>query len=342
MKSHFLYSILFCLLTAGCQSASQLSITTLTPAEITFLPSERNLVIVNRATEEPAENDNSYIDLQGKKQAFRPEYEKLVPVFVQTLTEGLDQTNYFSSVRVWPADSLPEEMRDRNVPLSEDQLAEIRQTTGAQTVLCLNGYRYEATLRDHVLPGGAYFRSTLDMVAKAGFDLCRPGETPVSYSFPDTLFWEGYGFSPDEARLQLPPYADCLTEAAIYAAHQQIKHLTPYPTEENRYYFTSSNPAMRDAAQYVRQNRWQEASYLWEYVYEKSKSTSTRAKAAANLALYYELDDRYSQALEWAQQAVKLAKEKYGNGSSLTQWLIYYTDRLSARIKDDMQLRPQL
>ena len=56
---------------------------------------------------------------------------------------------------------------------------------------------------------------------------------------------------------------------------------------------------MDDAYDFWQQKKYKEASYLWEYVYEEQKNETTRAMAAANLAVYNELFDNYKVAIEW-------------------------------------------
>ena len=61
---------------------------------------------------------------------------------------------------------------------------------------------------------------------------------------------------------------------------------------------------MKEANSYWNRGNYEEASYLWEYVYENAEKMGRKAKAAANMALYEELNDRYDSALDWVKKSL--------------------------------------
>lgn len=59
---------------------------------------------------------------------------------------------------------------------------------------------------------------------------------------------------------------------------------------------------MRDAAVYVRENKWDTAIELWKQTYA-SKKGKKKMQAAYNLAVGYEMQDNIIEAADWALKA---------------------------------------
>ena len=117
----------------------------------------------------------------------------------------------------------------------------------------------------------------------------------------------------------------------------------PHEDSVERYIYTSTEPAMSDAYDYWQQQKFTEASYLWEYVYEEMKNKTNRAMAAANLAVYNELFDRYDEAIGWADKAITLFQEKSkGNESVDVAMLEEYLHQLRVRKNDNSTLQLQM
>ena len=73
------------------------------------------------------------------------------------------------------------------------------------------------------------------------------------------------------------------------------------------------------------------ASYLWEYVYEEQKNETTRAMAAANLAVYNELFDNYKVAIEWVDKSLSLFEKRVDSNASDITALRDYRRQLMER-----------
>lgn len=117
----------------------------------------------------------------------------------------------------------------------------------------------------------------------------------VVFTDRDSLFWDAW--QADEARL---------AEAARHVASLPPKHWLPTWADHARLFYAGGCADLRDAAVCVRASDWESARTCWLRTYG-CKKRRLRLRAAYNLALYYEVADDPSQALQWLQKALELA-----------------------------------
>ena len=70
--------------------------------------------------------------------------------------------------------------------------------------------------------------------------------------------------------------------------------------------------------------------------YKKAKNKGRRAKAAANLALYNEIEENYTEALRYAQEAASILVEI--NDVEATLYITGYVADLERRIEEAILL----
>ncbi len=154
-------------------------------------------------------------------------------------------------------------------------------------------------------------------------------DTPLfSVSKSDTICWE---LRPDLTEEIM------LKEASEYAAKLPMQYLLPYWKEVERYYFDGGNVEMRDAGIFVREGNWEEASALWQTLYDTRKG-KVKMRAAYNLALYHELQDDLEKAREYIETASSLASE----GSWEGQLIALYQLKLTEISKQSQRLKIQM
>lgn len=117
----------------------------------------------------------------------------------------------------------------------------------------------------------------------------------VVFSDRDSLFWDAWQV--DESRL---------AEAVRHVASLPPKHWLPSWEDHVRLFYTGGCADLRDAAVCVRAADWELARACWLRTYDR-KERRLRLRAAYNLALYYEVADDPSQALQWLEKALELA-----------------------------------
>jgi len=68
---------------------------------------------------------------------------------------------------------------------------------------------------------------------------------------------------------------------------------------------------LRKAGKKALSGNWDGAAEDWEKLIDSDYKTKIRAKAYNNLAVYYEISDELSKALEYANKSYSLRLEKY-------------------------------
>jgi len=149
-----------------------------------------------------------------------------------------------------------------------------------------------------------------------------------SISNTDSIYWE---LSPELT------YDKMIEEASVYAAKLPVDYLLPHWTEVNRYYFDGGNADMRDAGVYVREQNWEEASVLWQQLYDTRRG-KVKMRAAYNLALYYELQTDFLRTKEYLDAALALAPE----GSWEQQLIESYLLQIEGLNRKNQQLKVQM
>ena len=154
-------------------------------------------------------------------------------------------------------------------------------------------------------------------------------EAPLfSITKQDTICWELRQDLTEEIIIK---------EASEYAAKLPMQYLLPYWKEVERYYFDGGNVEMRDAGFFVREGNWDEASALWQTLYNTKKG-KVKMRAAYNLALYHELQDDFDKAKEYLNVASSLVTE----GSWEEQLIVLYQFKLQELSKDNYRLKVQM
>ena len=154
-------------------------------------------------------------------------------------------------------------------------------------------------------------------------------EAPLfSITKQDTICWELRQDLTEELIIK---------EASEYAAKLPMQYLLPYWKEVERCYFDGGNVEMRDAGFFVREGNWDEASALWQTLYDTKKG-KVKMRAAYNLALYHELQDDFEKAKEYLDTASSLASE----GSWEEQLVVLYQFKLQELSKDNHRLKVQM
>ena len=183
-----------------------------------------------------------------------------------------------------------------------------------------------------VTPIDGIFCSDMSVVSQAHMQCFVPDREVINLSVCDTLYWQSYGDTPYMANSYMPDFEECINEAIAALSLKVADIFAPHIRIVNRYIFSTGHPAMKDAFKYWDNNQYTEASYIWEYVYKYAKDKGRRAKAAANLAVYNEIEDNYTDALKYAQEAASIFVNI--NEVEAAQYTINYCSDLESRIEE--------
>lgn len=322
---------LFALLLCACNSVHHLQLNTYRPAQVEYHMANPSVVVVNNSEKPDSREDSRYIDENGK--VFRLSYEadSIASHFAMAVGQGLYDSNCFETVEVLYPDS--SQIRGL-MGLDPEMVQAWQENYPNEVYLSINYLQPRATMKVHRYEG--YFGTEIKVAMAAQVQHFIPGESAGIVIFTDSLNWIGYGETPTISRYDLPPFEECIEEALYNLSTKAIQYYSPHERTVERYLFVTGHPAMQDAYRYWSNKQIDEASYLWEYVYEEAKNEGRRAKAAINLALYYELKDNYQEALKYAQAAYDLFTQISNNAEA--EYARRYATDLQQRIEEEVIL----
>lgn len=335
MKTAIRLSILlFIAILCACNTTELISLNTLRPAQADYHHSQPHVVVMNNSFVPDATHAGRYIDENGKQYRLSYPTDSLPKFSTLTLATHLYESNFFEQVDVLLPDSNHITGIDGITP---NMIEEWQSSYPDDVYIAINAIQPQASM--YVQPFQGYFGIEFRLVTSIQLQYYVPGKPLESLAVNDTLLWYGYGETPELAQMELPEIEMCLDEAASSITAKAAQHFTPYEHTVRRFIFTTAHPAMKDANRYWQQEQYDEASYIWEYVYENAKDKGRKGKAAANLALYHELQDDYTQALKYAQQAQAIFMEI--NYIAESEYMSHYSTDLQNRIGENELLKKQ-
>lgn len=333
-------------LLTGCRSVSMLSFDVWRPAKVTFPVDIARVTVVNNSVDPDEKEGNRYRDNISKQEyALEVLHDSTTYRLAEYIALELSNAHYFPEVTIFYDDSitLPKSLYPL---LNESQLSAIRGGADHTAVVSLDKTDMAVRMDDNALVdtfGETVYATELSVATTLYLRVYWPDKAvPSSEVVTDTIYWQSFGYTPDDAHSSLPRTAGFLQEAMRHISSRVRDLFIPHVDNVDRYLYTSSNPALGDAFDFWQQQKYKEASYLWEYVYEEQKNKTSRAMAAANLAVYYELFDNYTKAIEWVDRALALFKEKSDYETSDIAMLQDYRRQLIERNTDNSTLQEQI
>jgi hypothetical protein len=308
-KFHYILPILLSLFVSSCVSISQISIDNLEPAKISFPKDIKTVAIVNNTI---TNKENIVTEEKGEyNQVISTEstFQGNAKLTSQVLAESVAAANFFDEVVICDSALRENDLLPRESELSQDEVKKLTSSLGVDMLFSLENVTIKTDQRTYFLDN--IFRSTIDATVAPMVKIYVPSRAkPLIIVYPeDKIYWDGYGLSPTIAEKNLITKDSLIKEASAFAGELPTKVILPSWEKANRFYYTSGCLELRDGGALVREDSWDDAFKLWQTAYEK-KSKKIKMRAAFNIALYYELQDKIEQAIEWAEKADQLIREK--------------------------------
>ena len=316
----------------SCRPMKEMTIDVLKPAEITIPGEIERIAFANRSSP-------MYITHKETDTVFRSRAELLV---VDTIFQIRHYKGLFEAL----GNDLLFNVEDQHIlvmlrtdtivfpaPLSAGQISGISDTSITDALISLEGYElkdtafYRFSYYDNYYH--VFFRITGRILWRI-YDV-RTGIVLDDYTLSDTLQWEASGYLVQIALLDLPVVSDAYREFGFQSGLKYGWRLTPEWFEEFRYFYTGSW-SWRYATSQVTVDNWEEALKVWKELAGLNRKRLA-AKAAFNIALYYEMEDRLVPALDWAKKSREFHNFKLTGE---------YITLLEKRIADRLTLQQQI
>lgn len=324
-------SLFSLLLLCACSTVHGLQLNTMRAAKVEYHVLHPSVTVVNNSEVPDGSSYSRYIDENGKRYKLSYIADSVPTFFTMSLASRLSERNFFERVEALLLDSadvsgvngVSDEMRKDWVLYDPDVVNVV-----------VNEIKPRAMMQIETMEG--FFGAEMLLMTSAQIDCFVPGQDVARFAVTDTLAWYAYGDSPQMARADLPAFELCLEEALSSLSMRVADYLTPHERVVERYIFVTGHAAMDDAYRYWSNRQYEEASCIWEYVYKNARDKGRKGKAAANLAVYYEIEDNYTEAVKYAREARSLfVEERY---VSETEYISAYCKDLEQRIKEERAL----
>lgn len=319
MKTKVTVLLLVICLFSACTTLQTISFERLQAADVSFPNQVRSVGVINYVPQDRQEPDSLlgiwYAD--GK-------------VTTEVLAQEIAATDYFNKVVICDSAFYEAVGAGSEGTLSESLVDSLIRTLEVDLLFAVEQVQVE-------LKGGSLFHTELMMDVPAVDGVVTPlvrayiadRDAPLfSVSKTDTICWV---LSPELTHEQI------MMEASEYAATLPMTYLLPHWKEIDRYYFDGGNTDMRDAGVYVREQNWEEASALWQKLYDTRKG-KVKMRAAYNLALHHEMQEDFERAKEYLETASSLVSE----GSWEHQLIEYYRLQLDEQVRKNRMLKIQM
>lgn len=200
----------------------------------------------------------------------------------------------------------------KRAPLSSARMDSLCHLYQMGTLLILNQVVCQSVTECFQSDEYQYYAYT-QMISSSHWTVYQRGKGEETITRQDTLLWEGDGISIDRALQELPTREEAAMALTELVGSRMVDRLFVHWQTVDRYLYMDRNSQISTGLTAFRQGRWQQAIEAWLKVYQlpKSKqSISLKAKAAANIAIAYEMMDQLEVAEEWVQAAIRQWDEK--------------------------------
>lgn len=309
MASRILLIIFTVTFLSACETSSYISLEVQRPAEVSFSAPISKIVVVDNSVAQPKDYGHLVYAFQKKQDNLSFDADVYRRLFIDNLVRKLKLENKISvlSDRVYSSKSFSDV---KSIEMAE--VNEIANKTNADLVLSVDNNLLASQFRLTYLPDENLYRLTFDAmqsVVLSVFERVDSSFRSQKLIHKDSLYWESFDFSSEAAMVRFPDRKICMEDLINHSIDRLAKKLFSNKEIVQRPLYATANSNMLDAARYAKKNKWAEAAYIWEFMYENSKNQRLKGFCAANLALYSEIIDQFDQAIYW----VNVAKSSFQN-----------------------------
>lgn len=342
MRSTFCLILLAGLL-SGCSQMRFLGIETYKPAAVSYPAEVHKVLVVNNAVPQPSDSGYEYFLGGVRQDTCRANADSALFDACRALGKAIVETDFFQDVLLYHENTREDDSFLSDTKLTQEQVASLCEETDADAVISLDRLLFDMKKQVVAFAGG-YLYGQVDVRMSGTVRSYLPArETPqATVLVEDSLFWQQDAPALDLLDQVLPGPDDALREAGNYIGGKVYSMFVPHWDRETRWYYTGTGTRWQEATAFAAKEKWEDAREKWNTIYERSSGWKTKAKTAANIALYYEMSGDMDKALEWAGKSLDLFKKNTKENDKLTQYQEAYKEKILERIQDNKKLNLQL
>ena len=334
--------LLIAWLLSACSTIEYIGIETYNPAEVTFPKSIKNVLVVNNALPQP-DNLGYIYKLYGVIQdTARMKADSALFDACRSLGTSIAEESFFKDVLLFHDGTRLDTQYQDGVKLDKAVVNRLCKETGTDAIISFDRLLFNVEKNVSTLSGG-YVVGDLQVYVSGIIRSYLPGrENPLAtIHVEDSLYWSEGAENITLLAQFLPTANEAIRAAADYVGKKATPNFIPHWDKETRWIYKSEGARWKEATAYAMSEKWEQASSRWKAIYDASSKWREQAKAASNLALYYEMNTQLKEAYDWAMKSYMLFKEHGGEADSQTGVQQLYVDALSKRIQSNLKLNTQ-
>ena len=341
----FLYLLIGATLFTGSAGIKTLTIQTQEPAQVILPSNISKLLIVDNVVGQPYDIGHTKKKLGRSADKVSVRTDSLSIIYTEALAQFLNEEGFFDLVMLHDKPMRNDKEYWSEKPITPEVMLELTKSTGADAIVSLDKILVASDWEDLFIQEG-YPYAKLSGKISSTLRVYLPtlqGQIPT-VQYVDSLYWEGFDISDGRAYAEfvIPHAESALKDLAIYAADKMTYVLTPHWVTQERWYYTMSSSAMREAEAFATQSRWEEAIAKWDEFYSSTKNKADKAKAASNIAMGYEMLDDIETARDWVLIAQKLFDEGTPASSIERKRISIYKTEIERRLDNTNKLNMQV
>lgn len=336
-----LYLLIACLFSA-CSTIEYIGIETYNPAEVTFPRSVGKVLIVNNAVPQP-ENVGYTYNLYGTVQdTARARADSALFDACRSLGKSIVDVSFFNDVLLYHDGTRQDGKHLVDKKLTPGTVKELCDETGTDAIISFDRLLFRME-KNVVAFAEGFVAGGVDVHISGVVRSYLPArDNPLATVYmEDSVFWSESADNMELLKLYLPTPDEALRAAGQYIGAKVTPNFVPHWENETRWFFKGEGARWKEATAYALSDKWEEAALRWRQIYTKSSGWKERAKAASNLALYYEMNTQLKEAFDWATKSYNLFNSKKGEDYKYTKMQQLYLDALGGRIQSDQKLNKQ-
>jgi hypothetical protein len=225
--------------------------------------------------------------------------------------------------------------------LSAEDVVELCLDAGADAVISFDRLLFKMR-RDVNATNQGYYDGQVRIDVSGILRSYVPGEPTASkVMVADSIFLTNWNYSPELTNQTLPASDEALRLAARYIGSKYYSVFVPHWETTTRQYYTSIGTLWKMGAAQAERGNWDAARESWITIYNGGR-WSDRAKAAANIALAFEINGNFAEALRKAEESYNLFLKHKGSEDPDTVLQQEYCQALKQRLANEQKLSEQL
>jgi len=328
---------------SSCTKLLYTSLDVLRPAKVAFNSDVNNVLIINNTVSQPADIGHTTLFAfeEQKKEKFNT--DSLSIFCLGALKEDIESKNFFASVQLSPNSiNISTDFGSSNY-ISDETVQALCNSTQTDAIISLDKIKVKDEITEVFNPLTNSYVSTLELNFESYWSIHYLNkEEFYALQFKDTVYWEAESNFRKKGIKELPKRENALVDGALYVGQNTVNRLVPYWDKVDRYFFNPNKKYFKQAMDSVYVKNWNSAISIWQTAMNQSKSNWTKAQAANNIAIAYEITGNVDKAMEYASQAFyNLQELSFADYNSFVRIADYVTELIQRR-KEMITLKNQL